>query len=314
MTDAVCAACSHAVLEGLNLCFDCDLGNGSPPAPARVVRRLRWNAHPREPARLARIVEALCPKAEPGDISWLADGKGNELLADVTPEQDGRLTALMTAAVPEIAVLADATAASTGVRIDKSGAVREKLAAAVVVGGLAVAFAVPVVPFAAGLTAALLISRMPRGVSRRVTVEKREVEALLGTFGEEALVALRTTRMTLAPAPALAEAFRTCVAPAAAIATQLRTAGAHIEHAEIGSADAELGRLVRAISRLAVLLSKPPAGAVQPYRYEAAVNRLNDLGGKIAALKPLASRVRVAPREAAPSLKTSLETLTRAAG
>jgi hypothetical protein len=320
MSATVCASCGKDLLPGLEICFDCEL-----PTPAiarpRAVRRYRINEPPNEPARLASLLAALCPAMPKEDVSWLVAKGSFDIVAEVTTEEDARLFALLQARAPQIRALEDARGQSS-LRLSFSGRVREKLAAAAVVGCLGVAFGVPLVPFAAVAMSGVLVSRMVRIVPRRLLVERVQIGALLGPLPEAIVAEARAARVTIT-SPAVLEAFRVGFSTAAEVSSALRSAGAHLTIDAVSAADGEVSRVAKAVSKLALAAERavprtPPPSTGAPYRipgtYDATLAQLAEVTRKLAELRATVAQVQVdQPRaEVLTALRTRAKQLAHA--
>ena len=172
----------RATFSGLAICFDCELANRERHRAPRLMRRYRWDRPVKDPARLAVILGALCPRSRRTSSRGSRKGGERDPLADVTAAQDEQLAALLPGVAPN--VVAWSTPPAALVFASPPSGACARLAATVVVGGLAIGLGVPLVPFAAFVTSALLIGRMPRFIARRLTLGRAEIDALLGPLAE----------------------------------------------------------------------------------------------------------------------------------
>jgi hypothetical protein len=320
MTATVCASCSRDLLPGLEICFDCELPTPAAVQP-RAVRRYRINEPPNDQGGLASLLSTLCPAMSKDDVSWLVATGSFDIVAEVTPQEDARLFALLHARAPKIRALEDARGQSS-LRLSFAGRVREKLAATVVMGGVSVALGVPWVPLAAFAMSGVLVSRMVRIVPRRLLVERAQISALLGPLPEDIIAEARAARVSIT-SPAVLEAFRVGFGTVAQVSSALRSEGAHLTIEAVSTADGEVSRVAKVVSKLALAAQRavpqtPPPSTGAPYRtpgaYDATLAQLAEVTQKLAALRGAAAQVRVdQPRgEVLAALRTGAKQLAHA--
>ena len=311
MSGVVCAACGEELLPGLEMCFDCELGSASPAPAKRAARRFRFDTFADDQARLATVLATLCPSAHDEDVDWLARQRDVDVVAEVTPIQEQRLTAALEACGLRVAPSPDVPPTVTTVRFSTGGRVREKLAASAVLGGVTGVLGVPLVPAAAVVMGCVLVTRMPHIVERRLNVGRAQADELLGVIDEAVLTEARAVRASLQSAP-LRDVLRTTLANAGEISFAVRDGGAHLGAAGARRADAAVTELARALiklvaksQRIAPVTEVAPAG--KPYRgetraYPAALEQLRGFAADFGGLRTSAAQMRTRETSAAASV------------